>query len=177
MRLAIIAAAVIAAAAPAGAKTAPFRIVTLETKAPVALVAVTGASTTTLYRAIDFSCLSFRNTDARTAKHIRFRFIYYDKTGARVGGDVFDRKGTFSTGALVEGYNPKTALAHIENCAEVHFPHEGIALAAAYIETVDFADGTAWTAAPFPIPEHLRTKPAPQGDGTATPRPNASATP
>jgi len=176
MRLGIIAAAVIAgvaAAAPASA-TASFRIVTLETKAPVALVAVTHAGTTTT----DFSCLSFQNTDARTANHVRFRFIYYDKTGTRVGGDVFDRKGSFSTGSLVEGYNPKTALAHIENCAEIHFPHQGIALAAAYVESVNFADGTTWATAPFPIPDHLRTKRAPQGVATATPGPpHPSATP
>jgi hypothetical protein len=152
----ILACSTVALAAPSPA----FRTIALKTASPVAIVYAGGAGTAGGFRAfaVDRTCFTFRNEDARTAKHVRFRLAYYDKDGTRAGGDVFDRRGTFTTGALVEGFYGKTLRVNEENCVFMHFPSQGIAVNIVYVESVDFEDGSTWTVQGPDLPERLGTR-------------------
>jgi hypothetical protein len=123
-------------------------------------------------------CVSFVNDASRTATRVRIVFAYDDATGKTIGGDVLDRRGKFSTGALIEGMtfdelDVVPAWGKLPNCRRfggVVDPDGNPAFAAkdgtvvvgrtvrAFVESVDYADGTEWHAEP-PF-EALIDKPA-----------------
>jgi hypothetical protein len=174
MRLALaVLTALVLSPLPAAAVYGPaFRTVVLKTEGPVQIVGAGGAGTTAGFGGfkVDRTCLSFRNTGARTVSHIHFRFVYYDATFKRVGDDVFDRKGTFGTGALNEGFNRRTLRTNDENCGFMHFPHEGIAINVIFVESVDYGDGSTWTAGAVDLPDSLKVP-------ASSPQPFPSVTP
>jgi hypothetical protein len=112
-------------------------------------------------------CVSFVNDAPRAATHVRFVFAYDDATGSTIGADVLDRRGTFSTGVPIEGWEslqqrrssgevgrahncrPVDPIhGHFNSSGDIEFNRRGVASIRAFVETVDYADGTTWHAQP-----------------------------
>ena len=112
-------------------------------------------------------CVSFVNDAPRTVSHVRFVFAYDDANGTTIGADVLDRRGTFSTGVPIEGWlsllqqQHSGEVARARNCRPVGPAHAGfddgggitirygaVRTIRAFVETVDYADGTSWHAQP-----------------------------
>jgi hypothetical protein len=99
---------------------------------------------------------------------VRFVFAYDASSGKTIGGDVLDRRGTFSTGALIEGMTFDElgvipAMGKLPNCKvfgggidrDGNLAYRakdetivGVRTVRAFVEEVDYADGTAWHAEP-----------------------------
>ena len=110
-------------------------------------------------------CAFFTNTSAKTAVTVRLRFYYLGMTGAamnqEVGSDTNIAHGTFSTGAKIEAYPvPGRLASYRKNCHAVdasiedgglHFgkPDRRASLWA-QVESVEYADGSAWSAQASP---------------------------
>ncbi len=104
------------------------------------------------------ACISFKNTDARTATRVLFDFGLIDGSGANVGSLVLDRKGTFSTGIDIIGYgNLQDFVVHsgnrgyADNCTTLSMQMAALPLLSAKFATyavkrVEYADGTSWDA-------------------------------
>jgi hypothetical protein len=104
------------------------------------------------------ACISFRNTGARTATRILFEFPISDKAGAELGKMELDRRGTFSPGVNIHGWESMSAWqqgtnrSYDENCTALNLQVAAIPLRSARVATyrilrVEYADGTAWTPA------------------------------
>lgn len=166
-----MAAVLIPVGAIAQTASAPFNLIGLKTESPVV---IDGAGPAGFHSdgfqkvAVDFICVSFHNSDPRTATSFRVNFVYYDAMGMHVGGDFLDRSGTFSTDVRIKSYDERTRNANRENCVSMHYPKTGVSLVVYYVDHVDFADGTPWKATLSPIPETLpnyhpaRTTPRPR---------------
>jgi len=155
--------------------TDPFRSVALSNgHAPIFVDRVAPAGVQQPFGSFIVSklCLTFHNLDPRTATSVKFHFVYYDQARERVGETVLTRKGTFTTGALIEGFNMKTGKINDENCANIQFPKEGIAINAFFVESVTFADGSQWNAKVPPIPQSL-----PSPSPSSSPVPSSSPSP
>ena len=112
-------------------------------------------------------CVSFVNDAPRTVNHVRFVFAYDDASGTMIGADVLDRRGTFSTGVPTEGWlslfqqqhSGEVARAHncrpvdpahadVDDEGGIEIRHHAVRTIRAFVETVDYADGTSWHAQP-----------------------------
>jgi hypothetical protein len=104
------------------------------------------------------ACVSFKNTDSRTATRVLFHFPISNEAGAVLTTLELDRRGTFSPGidihswGSMESWQQTQHRGYDENCASLS---EGVAalplLTARYatycILRVEYADGTSWTPA------------------------------
>ena len=103
------------------------------------------------------ACISFKNTDARTATRVLFQFPLSDDAGAALAQLDLDRRGTFSTGIDIHGWDSMASWqggmgnrAYSENCTSVSTGVAALPLLAARFATyrilrVEYADGTSWT--------------------------------
>jgi hypothetical protein len=100
-------------------------------------------------------CVSFENTDARTAKQITFHFVYYDTLNNHAGDTDLVRTGTFTHGSVIEGVNAKTGLINEEDCVRLPYHQQGIALVVMFVTSVTYADNSVFTTSGPAVPEHL----------------------
>ncbi len=135
------------------------RFVGVPSRGPVALNAVGGAGhPVDSFRDIGdlkSACVSFTNRDARVAKSVRVQFVYFNAGGDRTDGTLLTRNGTFSAGVRERFANPENNRVNREDCVELHPPHTGYSAVVAYIEQVDFADGSTWSADDVHIADHV----------------------
>lgn len=103
------------------------------------------------------ACISFKNTDSRTATRVLFQFPISNQAGAVLAKLELDRRGTFSPGidihswGSLEGWQQTQHRGYEENCTSIS---EGVAalplltarFATYHIARVEYADGTSWTA-------------------------------
>jgi hypothetical protein len=103
------------------------------------------------------ACVSFKNVGSLTATRVLVEFPMIDDAGAQLGDVQMDRRGTFSTGIDINGWDSlkswQSGLGHRgfnDNCAGVNTGVAALPLLAARYATyrimrVEYADGTAWT--------------------------------
>ena len=96
---------------------------------------------------VNWECVTFVNASAKTISRVRVRFHYFDSANVDVGSDELDRKGSFAPGVSIEGpkYGTAAGMKQIDNCARFKFPRSGIDTDVVSVESVEFADGTAWS--------------------------------
>ncbi len=105
------------------------------------------------------ACISFKNTDPRTATRVLFQFPIADEAGAELGQLELDRRGTFSPGIDIAGWGSLASWQgssnrrYGENCTGVSAGIAALPLLAARFATyrvvrVEYADGTSWTPTP-----------------------------
>ncbi|MGR4066185.1 MAG: hypothetical protein ACLQPV_12175 [Vulcanimicrobiaceae bacterium] len=104
------------------------------------------------------ACVSFKNTDTRTATRVVFAFDLVDGNGAQVGTLSLDRRGTFSPGIDINGYSGLSDWAsgggnrgYADNCTTLSrqmaaLPILSARFATYSIKRVEYADGTSWSA-------------------------------
>jgi hypothetical protein len=104
------------------------------------------------------ACISFKNTDPRTATRVLFEFALFDGNGAHVGSLELDRKGTFSTGIAIDGYHTLAEWAsgggnrgYADNCTRLSANMAALPILQAkyatyIVKRVEYADGTSWSA-------------------------------
>lgn len=109
------------------------------------------------------ACISFKNTDSRTATRVLFEFPISDDAGAALAQLELDRRGTFSPGIDIHGWGSMASWqssqnrGYDENCAGVSTAVPALPLLAARFATyrilrVEYADGTSWTPPTTPSP-------------------------
>ena len=109
------------------------------------------------------ACISFKNTDSRTATRVLFEFPISDDAGAALAQLELDRRGTFSPGIDIHGWGSMASWqssqnrGYDENCAGVSTAVPALPLLAARFATyrilrVEYADGTSWTPPATPSP-------------------------
>src|SRR5271165_4208265 len=108
------------------------------------------------------ACVSFKNTDTRTATRVLFEFAILDGRGADVGSLPLDRKGTFSPGISIMGYGGLSDWTSgggnrgkADNCvtltnAVAALPILSAQYASYAVKRVEYADGSSWNAPPAP---------------------------
>ena len=108
------------------------------------------------------ACVSFKNTDTRTATRVLFEFALIDGNGSHIGSLALDRKGTFSTGVAIEGYRTLSDWSsgggnrgYSDNCTTLTRDMAALPILSAQFATyivkrVDYADGTSWSAPTAP---------------------------
>jgi len=104
------------------------------------------------------ACVSFKNTDSRTATRVLFAFTLVDGNGAEVGALTLDRRGTFSPGIDINGYSGLSDWAsgggnrgYADNCTTLSrnmaaLPILSARFATYAVKRVEYADGTSWNA-------------------------------
>jgi hypothetical protein len=120
------------------------------------------------------ACVPFFNGDARAAKTVRIIFVYYDSVGNRSGGDVLMRNGSFAghTGNVPD---IRPQLGRQPDCQ--HIPQRNLSTIGAYVDHVEFEDGSEWNASAILIPEHLDVSAAAAPDSSAPPLKSGSSDP
>jgi hypothetical protein len=109
------------------------------------------------------ACISFKNTDSRTAKRVLFQFPITNKDGAVLTELKLDRRGTFSPGidirgwGSLEGWQQGQHRGYDENCTSLSTGIAALPLLTARFATyrilrVEYANGTSWNAPPTPSP-------------------------
>jgi hypothetical protein len=101
------------------------------------------------------ACVSFENTDARTAEQITFHFVYYDTLNNHAGDTDLVRAGKFTQGTVIESVNAKTNLINDEDCVAIPYHQQGVALVVMFVTSVTYADNSVFTTSGPAIPEHL----------------------
>ncbi|HEY8311873.1 MAG TPA: hypothetical protein VIG47_15020 [Gemmatimonadaceae bacterium] len=108
------------------------------------------------------ACISFKNLSSLTATRVQIELPMVDDAGAQLGDLQLDRRGTFSTGVDIHGWDSlkswQGAIGNRgfnDNCAGVSTAVAAFPLLAARYATyrilrVEYADGTAWTPSPAP---------------------------
>jgi hypothetical protein len=142
----------------ARAERESIRFVRIPTQSPVTLDRLTLSARADKLRGNDHpirACISFTDRDTRTAKTVRVQFAYYDGAGDRAGGTLLTRNGTFSTGVISLGSDLTTYRIHPENCVALQQPRKGFSAVVAYIDGVDFVDGTNWASANVRLANHV----------------------
>jgi len=106
------------------------------------------------------ACISFKNQSALTATRVLVTLSIMDDAGAQLGELQIDRRGTFSTGVDINGWDSlkswQGGVGHRgfnDNCNGVTmgvaaFPLLAARLATYHVMRVEYADGTAWTPSP-----------------------------
>jgi outer membrane biosynthesis protein TonB len=104
------------------------------------------------------ACVSFKNTDSRTATRVLFAFTLVDGNGGNVGTFTLDRRGTFSPGIDINGYSGLSDWAsgggnrgYADNCTTLSrnmaaLPILSARFATYSVQRVEYADGTSWNA-------------------------------
>ena len=93
--------------------------------------------------------MEFTNTATVTAKRVLFVYTVIGKDGAVLLSETHEAKGSFSTGALIQGGNPITCQD-----GEVYVGDgqvrsaKGAGSFVASVAQVDYVDGTSWHAGP-----------------------------
>jgi hypothetical protein len=119
------------------------------------------------------ACVPFFNGDARAAKTVRIVFVYYDSAGNRSGEDALMRKGSFAGHtANVPDIHP---LGRQPDCR--HVPQQNLSTIAAYVDHVEFEDGSVWNASAMLISDHLDVSAAAAPDSSAPRLKSGSADP
>jgi hypothetical protein len=109
------------------------------------------------------ACISFKNTDSRTATLVLFQFPISDDAGAVLAQLELDRRGTFSPGIDIHGWGSmanwqsSSNNRYDESCTGVSTGFAALPLLAARFVThrilrVEYADGTSWTPPTTPTP-------------------------
>jgi hypothetical protein len=107
------------------------------------------------------TCVSFKNSDTRTATRVLFQFPISDEAGVELGQLELDRRGTFSPGIDINGWGSMASWQgssnrrNDENCTGVSASMAALPLLAARFATyrivrVEYGDGTSWTPATTP---------------------------
>jgi hypothetical protein len=103
------------------------------------------------------ACISFKNVGSLAATRVLVEVPMIDDAGAQLGSLQIDRRGTFSTGIDINGWDSARSwqggVGHHgfnDNCAGVSMGVAALPLLAARYATyrilrVEYADGTAWT--------------------------------
>jgi hypothetical protein len=109
------------------------------------------------------ACVSFKNTDTRTATRVLFQFPLSDEAGVELGQLELDRRGTFSPNTDINGWGSMASWQgssnrrNDENCTSVSAGAAALPLLAARFATyrivrVEYADGTSWAPPPTAAP-------------------------
>jgi hypothetical protein len=133
----------------------PFVKVAIDSKSSIDIDrAVNMYNTTALGLArVLYECFIFKNVDRRAATEIVFHFRYYNANGDHNGDDVLTRRGRFSTGVDIV---PRVRIIDPPGqCVQLHYPPDGISIFTFWIQSVNYDDGTTWTANDLQLPEHL----------------------
>jgi hypothetical protein len=126
--------------------------------------------------AVSSECVSFVNHAPQAVKRIVFVFTKLDAQGVMFGRDVFDRRGSFDAGGSVEGMRSNRdtfSRSRVMNCHDTDLNRRTPDAMRVEITTVEYADGTTWTAPIAPT----ATPPPPTPAPPATPEPTASPEP
>lgn len=103
-------------------------------------------------------CLSFKNEASVAATRVAFEFSITDRSGANVADLELDRKGTFSPGVAIEGWQSLSdwqgGVGHRgygENCKTYSsgvaaFPLLSARYVTYHVRAVEYADGHSWPA-------------------------------
>ncbi len=102
------------------------------------------------------ACISFKNSDSRTATRVLFQFPISDEAGVELAQLELDRRGTFSPGTDINGWGSVASWQgssnrrYDENCTGVSAGFAALPLLAARfamyrILRVEYANGTSWT--------------------------------
>jgi len=155
VRLLIVLLAIVLAGAgvcsPAGAQERhySFHYVRIRTASPVVLETLAAEEPPVYHGGIlnnVIACPTFVNTDVRTATAVRITVVFYDENGTRKSSQLISRAGTFATGVRQEG---------LGGCARLRLPDADDLVIASYVDSVAFADGSAWTAEGIMLPDHV----------------------
>lgn len=109
------------------------------------------------------ACISFKNTDTRTATRVLFQFPISDKSGTAITDLELDRRGTFSPEvdilgwSTLEDWQNGQHRGYSENCTSISTGVAALPLLSARSATyrilrVEYADGTSWVAPATPPP-------------------------
>jgi hypothetical protein len=135
------------------------RFVALRNDGPVAINAIaTTAKNPDPYfdvGRVQSACVSFTNKAPATAVSVGIQFIYYDGDGNRFDAELLERKGTFSTGVRQAGFVRNTPNVRRENCVTLKRPRNNFSAIVAYVDHVQFADGTHWNADEIRLADHV----------------------
>jgi TonB family protein len=159
-RFVLLIALLAASALPAAAQDVQvIRFIRMPSRGPVVLNQLTGAGQVgdsfRDLRNLTQACVSFTNQDPRVAKSVRVQFVFFNTGGDRSEGTLLTRNGTFSTGIAERAANPLTKRVNREDCVPLHAPHGGFSAIVAYIDRVDFGDGSTWSASDVHIANHV----------------------
>jgi hypothetical protein len=96
-------------------------------------------------------CLAFSNTDARTAKHVRFLLAIADRTGKIIDVEEENSSGTFATDATISSAHANCFTLKTRSDSDT-FTFEGtqVGRIMAVPVLVEFSDGTSWQG-PAPV--------------------------
>jgi hypothetical protein len=109
------------------------------------------------------ACISFKNTDTRTATRVLFQFPISDKAGTVLTDLELDRRGTFSPDVDIVGWSTLADWqngqhrGYSENCTSIGTGVAALPLLTARFASyrilrVEYADGTSWVAPATPSP-------------------------
>jgi hypothetical protein len=87
-------------------------------------------------------CATFVNNGPKTATAVRIAFDYLDRNNKLVGKDVLERKGTFSTGAVIEGRGGVIQPRFTDGCIKPKNSTQDTDTIAVVVEGVTYEDGT-----------------------------------
>jgi hypothetical protein len=100
-------------------------------------------------------CAWFTNTAPATAKTIGIEFVYYDGAGNRFDGALLERKGTFSTGVRQFASARYNQRIFRDSCVTLKRPRNNFSAIVAYVDHVEFVDGTRWNAQDIRLADHV----------------------
>jgi hypothetical protein len=109
------------------------------------------------------ACISFKNTDSRTATRVLFQFPISDKSGAVLADLELDRRGTFSPDvdiigwSSLENWQNGQHRGYSENCTSITTGVAALPLLTARFASyrilrVEYANGASWVAPATPSP-------------------------
>ena len=151
----------VSAAEPSDRGARPTTIV-FPTHSSIAIVHVSGHRLIRQHSTEDayFTCVGFRNTDAREATSVLLHFAFYNAADGRVAEADLTRTGHFSTGVDIDDV-PGHGELKIENCVQRPPLRAGVARTIVFVKSVTYADGSVWSTSGPAIPDHLGAPPMP----------------
>jgi hypothetical protein len=87
-------------------------------------------------------CATFVNNGPKTATAVRIAFNYLDHNKTVIGKDVLERKGTFGTGATIEGRGGVMQPRFTDGCIKPLHDTRDSESTAVVIEGITYDDGT-----------------------------------
>jgi hypothetical protein len=162
--LALILAYALPCVASGAGVTAPTRITVFDTHSGIQVTALTIGDASGKYMSdqvanTHVACLSFKNTNTSDAKLVTFHLVYYDSLSNHAGEGEIVRAGTFATGVVIAGDNPKTGKVNMEDCTIIPYHQQDFGLILIFVKAVTYANETLWSTPGPAIPEHLQIPP------------------